>query len=207
MTSTMTLTIKDYPNSFTVTLNPLPHDSSIMHANIKIHDIWTLKVFVKENDQYEVQIFRNDTNVNDTPFARRTFLQNISEVEQFIAIFKGWSMNHAYISFNDLQFVNDGALITRQNPIFRGIASTLWITRGSHPGYYDISFNDGIGNTRPSFKLTCLEKDDVTHYIRWFAQWVEHFNAINEYGVNTTTSQQLTPDYIWKQYLSWIRSW
>jgi hypothetical protein len=208
ITSHVILTIGDCISSFTVEMNPLPHDSSVMHVNIEIFDIWTLKVFFKtkylvENNPFEIQIFRNYNNVNDTPFAHRTFLKTISEVEQFINIFRAWSHNFGHLSFNDLNFDNNVAFITRPNPISREFTAIFQITRGSHPGYYDISFADGIYNKNPRLKLVCLEKDDVTHYMRWFSQWAEHFHMVDNYGVNTT-SQQLAHEYIWNQYLSWI---
>jgi hypothetical protein len=211
ITSSMILTIADCISSFTFEMNPLPHDSSVLHVNIDIHDIWTLKVFFEtkysvENNPYEVQIFRNYTNVNDTPFAHRTFLKTISETEQFINIFWDWSHNFAHLSFDDLDFDNNVAFIMRPNPISREFTAIFQITHGSHPGYYDISFADGIYNKNPRLKLVCLEKDDVTHYMRWFLQWAENFNVVNNYGVNTT-NQQLTCDYVWNQYLSWIASW
>jgi hypothetical protein len=211
MTSPITLTFGDFLSSFTVKMNPLPHDLSVLHTNIKIHDIWTLKVFydtkcLVENNPFEIQIFRNYINVNDTPFAHRTFLKSIAEVEQFINIFRAWSHNFGHLSFKDLNFVEKSAFITLPNPISREFTAIFQITHGSHPGYYDISFADGIYDKNPRLKLVCLEEDDVTYYMRWFAQWTEHFHEVDNYGVNTT-SQELTCEYVWNQYLSWIASW
>jgi hypothetical protein len=214
MISPITLTIGNFLGSFTVEMNPLPHDSNVMHVNIKIFDIWTIKVFFNtkrlvEEYPYEIQIFRNDNNVNDTPFAHRTFLKHISEVDQFVEKFQDWAHKKSYISFDDLKFKNNVAFLTKPNPISQEFTSILQITKHPKSDYYDISFADGASITYPRIKLGYLEKDDITHYMRWFTQWVDHFHEVEKYKFlsQTMASQKMTSQYITSQYMMWIASW
>jgi hypothetical protein len=164
----------------TDTMKPLPHKPSVMHTNIEICDIWTLKVFFDterpvEEYPYEVQIFRNDNNVNDTPFSHRIFLKYISEVDQFVEKFQKWAKQSLDITFNDLKFVNKIAIIARIDPISQDTFKLKIIER-PNPCYYDIYFEDG---TNPSkILIGYSEKDDVVHYMRWFAQWVCHYHEV-----------------------------
>ena len=195
MSSTMTCIL----NTDIFTMKPIPHNPSLMHTNI-IQGIWTVKVFYKTEDcmgnpPYEVQIFRSDNNVNDTPFPYRTFLNDISEVAQFVEKFKNWADKKSYISFSDLKFYNNIAVVTRRNPVNSEYTATLQITKSPAGEYYNISFDRGV-DTQGLRRLCCYcEKDDITHYMRWFTQWADHFHECDSVAI------------VSDPYMKWIESW
>lgn len=203
-----------FSNSATIALKPLPHNRSILHANIKI-DIYTLKVFFNtecevEKFPYEVQIFRGEINTNDTPFPHRKFLKEISQVDQFVETFQEWAQKSINISFDDLKFIDDIAILTHPHPEFHEVICNLTITKRPQSNYYDIGYcevNSYDNTVYPPFtqlKYGYCETYDVTFYIRWFTQWIEHYHEAESQDNITkgyNNRDKLDP------YLSWISDW
>ena len=206
-------------NSSTVTLNSLQHDSKILHANVKIFDakvddLWIIKVFF--NIEYEIQIFRGENNVRDTPFAHRILLKDISQVKQFIEKFQEWAFSPKMefnTSFDDLKFDGDVAVISENHPEIlenyqeSNVKCILEITKRPQKGYYDCAYYEinTVDNTHVShFKMLYCEKNDITHYMRWFRQWLEFYNDAQfcEYIANDYSN----PEEV-KSYLTWISEW
>jgi len=196
------------------TLKPLVHDMSILHTNVKI-GIWTLKVFIDtnynttdddaDNKRHEVQIFRGEDNVRDTPFADRTFFDDISKIDEFINKFDAWANMSAYVSFDNLEFVEGVAVISKLHPGSEDWTCIVQITERPEKGYYDLSYfetetdSDESSHPFPKFKYLYFEKDTVTHYMRWFAQWIEYYHR--------TKSQFKDYEEIPAEYLSWLYGW
>lgn len=213
MSSTQTY----FLNSTVITLKPLRHNRSILHANVKVCDIWTLKVFLDtgcdvNSFSYEVQIFRAEENVRDTPFTYRTFLKDISQVDEFIKKFQEWAQKSTDLSFYKLKFINDVAVISKPHPEFSELTCNLQISKHLDEedyyniGYFEMEINDG--STVPSFiqlKNGYCEKDDVTHYIRWFTQWIQHYNEEVSQGI--TKKRYVDNLDTFDPYLSWISYW
>ena len=186
-------------SNITLDMKLLTHEQNVLHVNIKIGDIWTLKVFYYQEDclkkyYYEIQIFRANQNVNDTPFSHRTFLYDISEVDQFINKFQKWAQLTNTVSFYDLEFIDNTAIITKIDPMCESETFTLKITR-HRTDYYDIEYNL---NDKFVNKIFWCKKDDVTHYMRWFTQWVTHHRTVVFLSYHECKNNP---------YYMWINNW
>jgi hypothetical protein len=182
----------------------------------KAPGLWTLKVFVDNKfNEYEVQIFRGENNVRDTPFEHRGFFKEPEQVEQFIKKFQEWAFSSKMefnTSFDDLKFVNGVAVISKNHPKISeypesNVKCILEITERPEEGYYDCSYysiNTVDETSLSHFKLLYCEKNDITHYMRWFTQWLEFYNDVEfcEYIKNDYSN----PDEV-KSYLSWVSDW
>ena len=186
-------------------LKQLPHKHTILHTNVKIDDIWTLKVFFNTEcpvgkPSYEVQIFRSENNVWDTPFMQRTFLKDISQVGDFIENFQEWAY-FPNLSFDDLKFVNDVAVITKNHPEFLNVTCNFKVIARPQKGYFDCSYYEIDTKKKTVYppppsqvKFRYCKKNDVTHYMRWFTEWLENYHEVKDRDEDDS-------------YMFWISEW
>jgi hypothetical protein len=193
-----------FNSSTDLQLKPLKDNSKILHVNVEIRDIWTLKVFFNTEcpagkAPYEVQIFRSHTGARDTPFSERTFLKDISQVFDFIENFQEWTF-FQNLSFDDLKFVDHIAVITKNHPEFSNVTCNFKVTMRPDE-YYDCSYYEVNTEKNTVYPYPCSQlkfryctKNDITHYMRWFAEWLENYHELEKGDLNDS-------------YLFWVSEW
>jgi hypothetical protein len=260
MSSTQTYIL----NNTAIVFKPLRHDRTFLYANIKVSDIITLKVFFNTDSDvdnnvdsnvdsfpFEVQIFRGECNVNDTPFPHRKFMKDISQVDQYVILVQEWALKAAGINFHhilsqpykalkipiisytfsldnvlecdgkfngesflNLKFIdNNNVVISNLHPEFPKVICNLKITKRPKSNYYDIGYfevNSEDNTVDPPYsqlKFGYCEKDDVTYYMRWFAQWFQHYHEAASQGFIIKGYKGRNRRDSLDPYLSWISDW